>query len=440
VEQADAGKRQLMADEKGAFMGTIISESYLLLIDILKKNAPGVEPSRLSGLLPKDWQDLLALAATQRVRPLLWHRLRQRGLEDAVPINVAEGLRDVTRLNTVHNLRLYGELRHLLSSLKTEGIPLILLKGIYLADAVYENMGLREMHDIDVLARPTDLERITGIITAMGYKPVKVVCADTIIQSQQHLSPMVKKGYASFEIHWNITSPGIYYSIDPEDLWKRAKPVHIAGHDALALSSEDMLLHLCFHTSYQHQFAFGLRPFCDIAETIAHAGPVLDWQITLERAARWGWERGIYLALRLAREMAGADVPMDILEKLRPAEMTKAVLETARIQIFTDKRSAVLMPVAFVELLKGRNFWDKLRIFWQRVFLPRAVISALYSVPMDSARIYSCYPRRFVDVLRRHGHNLKKYRQNDAILKSLVERKSRIANWLAGPAGNRKKL
>jgi hypothetical protein len=75
-----------------------------------------------------------------------------------------------------------------------------------------------------------------------------------------------------------------------------------------------------------------------------------------------------------------------------------------------------------------RNF------FWQRVFLPKAIIASQYSVPMDSARIYCCYPRRFVDVLRRHGHTLKKHQQNDAPLKSLAGRTNIIANWLAQPA------
>jgi len=62
------------------------------------------------------------------------------------------------------------------------------------------------------------------------------------------------------------------------------------------------------------------------------------------------------------------------------------------------------------------------------------MIAKQYSVPMDSARIYSCYLRRFFDVLRRHGHTLKKHQQNDASIKSLAERKNLIENWLAKPA------
>jgi len=411
-------------------METIMSESYQLLIDCLKKDEPGVEPALLSGISPERWKGLLTLAAMQRVRPLFWHRLKQKGLDLAVPVETAEELRDALRRNAVRNLRLYGELRRLLSALKPEGIPVILLKGIFLAEAVYPNMGLREMNDIDVLARPADLVRIVGILTCMGYRPVHTVSEDTILKVQHHLSPMVKKGHASFEVHWNLTPPDTYYSIEPEGLWERAAQVHIAGCDTLALSPEDLLLHLCMHTSYHHQFAFGLRPSCDIAETISRFGPVLNWQTITERACRWGWQRGVYPALRLARELAGADVPAEILASLRPADMTEAVLETARAQIFTDKGLAALIPVSFAELLESRRLWDKIRIFWQRVFLPRAVIATLYSVPMDSVRIYGCYPRRFIDVLRRHGYTLMKYRQKDAAVKILAERTSRIAGWL----------
>ncbi|MEI6260114.1 MAG: nucleotidyltransferase family protein [Deltaproteobacteria bacterium] len=404
-----------------------------LLIDCLKKSGSNVDAIRLSGLSQERWQVFLYLAKTQRVLPLLWHRLRQKGLDTAVPVAAAETFKDAFRQNTLHNLRFYGELRRLLSVLKPEGIPLILLKGIFLADAVYGNMGVREMNDIDILARPTDLARIAEILTGMGYTPLSPISVDTTLKSAHHLPRMVKNGHAGFEIHWNLTCPDENYSIDPGDLWERAVSVHIAGCDALTLSPEDLLLHLCLHTSYHHQFAFGLRPSCDIAETIARFGSTLDWRTLAERAERWGWQRGVYLALQLAKELAGADVPSDILGRLQSMDVTEAVLESARSQVFTDARFAISIPAPFAELLESGRLRDKIWIFWQRVFLPKAIIASQYSVPMDSARIYCYYPRRFVDVLRRHGHTLKKHQQNDAPLKSLAGRTNLIANWLAQP-------
>jgi len=413
------------------FMETMAWELCQLLLECLKKSGANVDGARLSNLSPESWQILLSMARTQRVISLLWHRLRQKGLDGFVPSAAAETFTDAFRENTFHNLRFYGELRRLLSVLNAEKIPLILLKGIFLADAVYGNMGVREMNDIDVLAHPADLVRIAEILADMGYTPLSPISVETTLHSAHHLPRMIKKGHAGFEIHWNLTSPNENFTIDPRGLWERAVPVHIVGCDALTLSPEDLLLHLCLHTSYQHQFAFGLRPSCDIAETIDHFGAGINWQTITNQAMQWGWQRGVYLSLRLANELAGADVPANILVSLRPSDVAEEMLETIRAQVFTDSHFAVSIPVPFAELLECNNIWDKIRMFWPRVFLPKAIIASQYSVPMNSIKIYFCYPRRFVDVLRRHGHTLKKHQQNDASLKILAVRTKKIADWLA---------
>jgi hypothetical protein len=427
----------LNTNENEVFMKTIMPEPERILIAVLKKDGQKVDQSLFSGLTQETWDEIFAVSARQRVSSLFWRRLNQMGLADVVPTQTAEKFQNRLRRNTMHNLRFCADLQCLLSALKSEGIPLILLKGIFLANTVYTNIGLREMNDIDVLARPSDLARIAGILADRGYTSVLPICVDITINADHHLPRMVRHGHASFEIHWNLTNPGTYYSIDPDGLWERAVPVHIAGCDALALSPEDLLLHLCLHTSYQHQFAFGLRPFCDIAETIAHSGPALSWQIIIEQATLRSWQRGICLSLLLARELAGASVPTDILEGLRPGDMTEAVLEAARAHVLTKKGFTGEIPAALAELLESRRLWGKILIFWQRVFLPRDLIAAQFLVPADSLKIYGCYVRRFIDVLRRYGHTLKSYRQNDVPLKIFVERTSRIANWLAGPAIHR---
>lgn len=154
----------------------------------------------------------------------------------------------------------------------------------------------------------------------------------------------------------------------------------------------------------------------------------------MERTFLWGWERGVYLALLLAKEMVGADVPLDILETLRPSDVTEDIIETALAQVFITNKTGKIIPAPLAELLVSSRLRDKIRIFFQRVFLPRAVIASHYSVPMDSIRILGCYPRRFWDVLCRHGQTLKKFQENDASLKAYVERTHRIANWLSGVA------
>lgn len=422
---------------ENAHMNSMDHEPGRLLIDCLSRAGWGIDATRLDSLSTAGWQDIIALATTQRVLSLLWHRLKQRGAAEAVPKDVAELMRQFERRNTMHNLLYYRELRLLTSALQSENIPVILLKGIYLADAVYENIGLRQMNDIDLMVHPADLARVFETLEGMGYSTAHPVSTDLALKTSKHLPTMLKPGRAGFEIHWNITPPGKSYTIGHGGLWDRAAPVRVAGCDALALAPEDLLLHLCIHTSYQHQFAFGLRPTVDIAETIGRFETVLDWEAVAARAIDYGWQRGVYLALRLTTELAGTEVPGAIMAKLRPADMPEIVLESARAQILTDARFAATMPVFLARILKAGRLRDKLRIFRERVFLPRPMMAAHYSIPAGSAKVYLCYPHRFFDVLLRHGGTLRKFRENDHSLANLAARKTCIAGWLDEAPGTR---
>jgi hypothetical protein len=212
-------------------------------------------------------------------------------------------------------------------------------------------------------------------------------------------------------------------------------PARIAGCDTLALSPEDLLLHLCYHTSYHHLFAFGLRPLCDIAETITRFN--VKWRTLTERANRWGWQRGVYPALALAKDVAGARVPAEILEELCPDDATETIMQTMGAQVFTDKTLANSVSPTLAELLQNNSPFGKTLIFWQRVFAPKTFIAAQYSVPSNSPKIYLCYPRRFIDLIRHHGSTTMKHRRS-VPLQALARRTKHIVKWLAGsvPDGN----
>lgn len=403
---------------------------HQILVQCLKKNEAFPAKSLMAGLSPQDWQNLIQLAAMQRITPFLWHCLKQKDLQALLPESVAELFRDATRRNALNNLRLNSDLSRLLTALEKENIPLILLKGIVMANTVYENIGLREMNDIDVLARPADLERIAEILTSMGYHPMQPYSIDVICQTGHHLPRFIKKNAAHFEIHWTLANPGTGYDMDPQELWQQARSVQIAGHKTQTLCVEDMLLHLCLHTSYLHPFSFGLRPFCDIGQLIDRAGSSLNWRTVTHRAISRKWQRGVYAALRLAVELAEAAVPQKVLDELQPEDLSDSILEMIRTQIFTNKYFAASIPAPFAELLKSRRLTDKIKIFIRRVFLPRAIIASVYGVPINSLKLYTCYPRRLFDVLGRHKDTLKKYQKKNTSVESLAERTLAISDWL----------
>lgn len=399
-----------------------------VLIACLSSNG-GPEADLLSSLTSEDWDHLLDYASMQRIVPMLWHRFKQKDLRSLVPETARDLMEKATRQNAMRNLMLNGEMHLLLKELEKEAIPLIGLKGIVMANAVYDNPGLREMNDIDVMVRPEHLERTAEILVDLGYRPTHDYSVDLVLKTEHHLPRFVKKNGAQIELHWNIIRPGTPWSIDPDELWKRALPVRIAGHDALMLSWEDMLLHLCVHTSYMHRFVFGLRPFCDIAAFVEQAGPALNWDTLVKRSQIMNWGKGVYLALLLATDLAGARIPADVLNAMKPADMSDTIFRTARRQILTDKKTANDVPVAFANILEA-SITEKARIILQRIFLGREKISLMYGVPPESPKIYLCYIRRLFDMVRRHKEMLKRYRGGENDVLDLVGRTNTIAEWM----------
>lgn len=69
-----------------------------------------------------------------------------------------------------------------------------------------------------------------------------------------HVPAMENQDGLMIELHWRISfeEDPVVFNIDY--LWQRARPARIANVEMLALNFEDLILHLCFHTSYHLVF------------------------------------------------------------------------------------------------------------------------------------------------------------------------------------------
>jgi hypothetical protein len=71
-----------------------------------------------------------------------------------------------------------------------------------------------------------------------------------------------------------------------EGLWRRVEPAELGGIDALALSPQDSVYHLCAHAIYKHRLQTDLIHLCDIVEAVRHFQQIIDWH------QFWSWCRG----------------------------------------------------------------------------------------------------------------------------------------------------
>lgn len=406
-----------------------------ILLQCLHKDSERFPHNRLNEFNSDQWNSLVDLAVEHRVVPLLHQQLTDNNAADAMDEDsyALKVLQSYSRQVAKNNLRFLGELRAFLQECNQNQILVILLKGIYLAARVYENPGVREMNDIDLLLKSSDLEQAYRFLTEMGYRsinPVQIENIENVIRQHQHLAPLVREGVAAFELHWNITRPGKNYSINPEKLWPRAEPVTIAGEKAFTLCPEDLLLHLCIHTSYQHNFSFGLRPFTDIAEVIHKEQDRINWDFFTERTRQFQCGRGVFLALKISQSFVGASVPDKVFINLQPDEPDANIMKTAVKQIFTKKEESRSLTPAMVNFAKDTSLGVRVKIILNQIFWPEHVMIKFYPVRKGSVKLYLYYFVRFWEVFKRNAVSTLKVFGKDTHLTEIADRKQKLRNWM----------
>ena len=372
-----------------------------------------------------DWSDVADLAVKQELAPLLFKRLKERNARVLVPADAWERLRMGYFSSAKRNTRLFRELRTVLGCLRDAGIPVVVLKGAFLAEVVYGDVALRTMCDVDLMVPRTELPRAQAVLLDLGGIRVRPTGNELFWQEHHHPPPIVLRRF-SIELHWTITEPTGPVTVDTAGLWNRVCPATVAGVQVLALAPEDQLLHLCLHFCRGNRL-IGLRSFCDIAQTIRIYRSEMNWQQATDIAHEWHAAKYVGLALHLARSMSGAEVPEDVLERLIPGGLDDQVLGAARQAALGGGGFETWTPVS--GLVGARSFGDMVKLFWERVFLPRDEMARVYPASRGSRHLFPFYLLRFWDAIRLHGASVlrlvrsPRYRQNkskDAI----------VANWL----------
>lgn len=280
----------------------------------------------LNGVL--DWNYIVECSVRQGISPLLYWNLSKISDDKAVPHEVVKSLKKMYYSNLARNILFYDELSKILTAFNKAGIDIIVLKGAFLAEEIYKNIGLRPMSDIDLLIKEENLQKTKMEFTKLMYS-TDVYPTSTHEKFQTVLSnelPFVHQYKNIFiEIHWDIQPPQSPYKIEINKLWKNAKPVKIAGIETLTFAPEDLLQHLCLHVDKHVNTsrappAKPLRDYCDIAEVTRHYKDTINWNYLLQSSKDYKIEDPIFQGLNIAKKYFGAFVPDNVLSVLEPVK------------------------------------------------------------------------------------------------------------------------
>lgn len=342
-----------------------------------------------------DWDRLVEIAYQHQVVSLLYEHIKELG-GDAVPEQFLTRFKELSIVTTSWNVRYNYELSKVFEALRSKNIAVMLLKGMALVHTVYESLALRPMNDVDILVKEGDLREIRSSLHDLGYDPPE---SQPDLDGREaveycHYFDQIKfynKDRIMFDTHFRLLNMGVP-AADERTVWERACEVTLRdGGTALVPSPEAMLLHLCFHANHHHYSR--IMHFCDINETYRRYADTLDWEYLHGIVVQRRLGASFYHTLLFTRELMGADMPDDLLDRFKPRHIRRKLYEGFwRNAIAGGRRRFTFgnMQGPIFYLLEMDGLADKARFVLKSMFPPSTWLAHRFH-SKASVRLYLKY-------------------------------------------------
>lgn len=407
-----------------------------LLLQILHSDPDLPRLGSLVALSPGQWQELTAMAIRYRAgfQMLEWVRTRPQRLA-LVPQVCLDQLASHVRGTLLRNLGQQAHLRKMLVACQAEGIPVMLLKGLWLGEVVYRDLKARSTGDIDLLLHPQDMPRFTKLVQKLGFDVPPAIDNICDIAPLQNEFPLIhRQQNAYFDLHWSITHPVIEKPVDEAKLWARSEVWTIAGMPCRSLGLEDHLLYLCFHAAIHHQFVYvGPRALLDVAVLIANPPRTIDWTDLVQRAQELGWARGVWLMLDLVKQNLGVPAPPEVMQALRPSGTEDASIHAvAMTAMFVDQQHLHKLPPSLISLMDETTLLGRAGFVVKRIFKSREGIATQFATSVDAPGFHWLYLKRWWLLIKSHFSNFARLGAGSSAQRAELKRMRLIARWING--------
>jgi hypothetical protein len=306
----------------------MIATSWLAPDSWKEKQEESIRAGIGSGM---EWADYLSLVDRHRIPAVSWAALsRVPGLR--IPESAERELRRRSDACRMQGLLHALVLTEILCCFNDAGIPLMVLKGPSLSLELYNDIGIRQSKDLDILVREQDVQRARACLAEMGwvlegtYSVLKTYQTEFLLRYDYHVGYSNPRRGCFLELHWKCfwDAPG-----QAARRWDRGNPSLWRGHPIRAMHPNDMGTYLCNHGS-RHLW-FRAKWLGDVARMLCQQS--VDWNAVLHHARANEEERPILLTLQLLKEAYGLyppELPNISNHKLPSVLLEKAVCELAK--------------------------------------------------------------------------------------------------------------
>jgi len=366
-----------------------LSREYELLRNCAKNSISVDSKHPLKDILNKDlnWAYILEEARKQGILSLLYKNLWE--FKHKIPRDIWNKIENAYYLVASRNTKIYKEIEKIFAAFRNKNLEIMPLKGIFLAENVYDNIALRNMADIDILVKKGDLPKTDEILHSLGYNSKIHKDLLSIAIEKSYLNSLdyykIKSGpnapeTLTLHIHWhivNVSLPTYLYSkgIKMDRFWEHSSLTKIGDTDTLQMAPHHLILYLCEHV-LKHSFD-KLILLSDIDAAIEKYKEYIDWQKLIYDAKDFGMERAVFYALYFVNYFLDTSVPDIIFTQLRP-EKTGILERWFFNSVLNNRRNLKLCYFVYLGMIKGAR--NKFRFIFRTVFPPPCALALFFNL------------------------------------------------------------
>jgi len=344
----------------------------------------------------KDWDKLLDDADNHKVTELVFDTVRKTANE-GVPENVICRLKQAYYKTLLCNICFLGETEEILKDLTTHKIRCVVLKGVHLAERLYNDSGLRNSGDIDLLVEESSIDKAKDVLLRQGYiEVVEKEINETCSKHHYHLRKNTSKGPIVVELHFHLTRYSNKY-INLSEIWSRATTKAVGKAVRSDLAASDLIFYLCVHSA-DHGF-HTLRTVLDVDQVLKMEGKSVDWKQLVENVKRYRISTRVYVSLYYAISLIKVSVPGWVLSELKPPAYLQKRLAGLKQNELPKKLDLVTLMMIRQENLTG--FLTKMLKYIIQSLFP-SVTELRRKYKLDAAKsVYVYYPIRWFQLVKK---------------------------------------
>lgn len=368
-----------------------------LILSSIKINPSPAELEQINHLIPQigDWEYLVNNIIDRGIGPLLFKKLPLLSSASIIPESVKIKLQQAYYKTFSRSMVLYEHFRKIIEAFSSKNIPVIALKGVYLSEWLYQDIGLRQFSDIDLLVNVKDGKKCLSILDGLGYRPAQSDVTAFVAAQKEivHYAPMVMNG-VSVEIHIKLHRDTEKYNLSIQEIWKNALPVTIHTTKLYTLNLNDLLIHLCVHLD-KHFRGGNVQFTCfnDITNILDRYAAVIDWSVLTESCRFYNCEESVFKYIILINKYMNARLPDSIIQKYDYLLIEKdKILFCRYLQGYTANFSAT--PIHLGNLKQIESLPDKLVYLRDILFPPKVFMITKYKIK-HSSLFFLYYPYRY---------------------------------------------